>query len=630
MNNPNPITPRTRRGTISVHPRGFGFVSSEGHDDDIFIPRQQTSNAMDGDTVEAEITNRSAKGLEGAVLSIIKRGREEIVGTVCRLMDKTMLVLCPMLGPDKTIEIKKPSQISIGERIVMEINERESGEHSPMCTFKESLGSIDDASSDIDVALIEYGLKGSFTEEQIAAAKAFGDTVPEGPYADREDLRSLDCLTIDPASARDFDDALSIEEKGDLWELGVHIADVAHYIKPGSPLDIEAKLRCNSTYFPGECVPMLPKNLSNGLCSLRPEVDRMTMSVFMVFDKEGELKNHRIVRGVIHSKKRFTYEEAKEILDGKASDPLEDKIHAMHKLASCLRQDRRRRGSVEFSTKEAVLQVNDAGEPTGITYVEHDISHQLVEEFMIKANAVVAGHLSKKQQRLIYRIHEEPDEGSREDFVRIAGLLGYKVSSNPSPEEIQEILNKEKDTPIGTQLAISYIRSMKLAIYTPDNIGHFGLSLEHYCHFTSPIRRYPDLIVQRILFGENPPETNLDTISEDCSRQERISARAEGSVTHLKKLRYLKMLHKKEPKRTYQALIKEVKPVGLVLLIEEVAFEGFLPIAALCPEYLAYNAKMAALESKSYSFALFEHIAVEIERVDLIRGRCRWQIARSK
>lgn len=616
-----------RRGTIFVHPRGFGFVSSEGSDD-IFIPKDSTANAMDGDTVEAEVTSRSAKGLEGVVLSIIKRGREEIVGTVCRLFDKTALVVCPMLGPGKTVEIKKPKKLSVGDRIVMQLGDRTSGDAGPLCSFKYSLGSIDDASRDIACSLIEYGLSSTFTEEQLQAAASFGETIPEGPHPGREDLRHLDCFTIDPASARDFDDALSIEKKGELTELGVHIADVAHYIKPHSPLDLEAKIRCNSTYFPGECVPMLPEALSNGLCSLRPNVDRMTMSVFMVFDESGELKSHRIVRGIIHSKRRFTYEEAKEILDGKASDRFEKEIQAMHALASKLRQARRERGSVEFAAKEAVINIDAGGMPTGITYVEHDISHQLVEEFMIKANAVVAGHLTQKQKRTIYRIHEEPDEGSREDFVRMANLLGYKIPGNPSPEQIQEVLNSERDTAAGMQLAISYIRSMKLAVYTPDNIGHFGLSLEHYCHFTSPIRRYPDLIVQRILFDENDKNASLDQICETCSKQERISARAEGSVTHLKKLRLAKKLYKQDPKKTYRGLIKEVKPAGIVFSIEEVATEGFLPIGALCPEFLTYNPRAAALESKSYSFALFSPIEVQIERVDLINSKCRWQIAR--
>lgn len=620
-------SPRIRRGTIFVHPRGFGFVSSEGSDD-IFIPKESTAHAMDGDTVEAEVTSRSAKGLEGIVLSIIKRGREEIVGTVCTIHDNTVLVVCPMLGPGKTLEIKKPPKISVGDRIVMQLSDGASKEQGPPCSFKYSLGSIYDASRDISCALIEYSLKSTFTDEQLQAAAAFGETIPSGPHAGREDLRHLDCLTIDPASARDFDDALSIETKGDFVELGVHIADVAHYIKPNSPLDLEAKIRCNSTYFPGECVPMLPEALSNGLCSLRPEVDRMTMSVFMVFDAHGELQNHRIVRGIIHSKRRFTYEEAKEILDGQVKDRFEKEIHAMHALASKLRQARRARGSVEFAAKEALIHIDDAGMPTGMTYVEHDISHQLVEEFMIKANAVVAGHLTTKQKRTIYRIHEEPEEGSREDFVRMANLLGYKIPANPSPDQIQEVLNSERNTPAGMQLAISYIRSMKLAIYTPDNIGHFGLSLEHYCHFTSPIRRYPDLIVQRILFDEDDKNANLAQICETCSKQERISARAEGSVTHLKKLRLAKKLHQQYPKKIYRGLVKEVKPMGIVFSIEELAMEGFLPIGALCPEFLTYNPRAAALESKSYSFALFSPIEVQIETVDLINSKCRWQIAR--
>lgn len=619
------------RSTISMHPRGFGFASGGPDGEDVFIPKNLTQNALDGDIVEVIVKDESAKGFEGEVISIIERARTQFVGIVLFQEKEKSRVLVPAISRDQPVTIENLKKCKKGDRLVLEVEEWLNNGQPGGFVCKKNIGSIFDASTDIEAALYDFHIRSTFPPEVEKEAKKLGTKVPEKAMKGRLDFREEICLTIDPQTAKDFDDALSItkDHRGN-YHLGVHIADVAHYIPPGSHLDVEAQKRCNSTYFPGKCVPMIPYALSNELCSLKPEVPRLTMSIFMEFDPKGEMVRHRVKRTVIESKKRFTYEEAREILDGKKKHRFARELNTMHELAQLLRKARRERGSVEFSTEELELIIDDKGEPTGTEIVEHDIAHQLVEEFMIKANSVVAMHLSHQQKGMIYRIHAPPTEEDLGEFTRIASLLGHKVSSKPTPAEIQKILEVEKGTPQGKQLAIHYIRSMKLAIYTPDNIGHFGLSLEHYGHFTSPIRRYPDLIVQRLLFDEHDTSTPLGQVADACSKQERISAKAENSVIHIKKLRLLRNLIKKDPMKTFHGVIKEVKGNGIVFEISELGLEGFIPIGELARDYLVFDEKLSRLKSQSSQFQLFQTIEVVIEDLDLIRLKCRWMLKPQK
>jgi len=620
------------RGIISVHPRGFGFVSGSSSGQDVFIPKPFMGGALDGDKVEAIVTDESKKGLEGHVLAIIERARSEFVGTVTRLLEnRAALVLIPVVSREKTVKIHLSKECKVGDRLILEVDEWKNNGEPEDFTCKKVIGSIFDAKTDVEASTHEFHIRSDFPQDVLKAAEALGTEVSEKAMVGRLDYRDKVTLTIDPETAKDFDDALSIsQDKKGHFHLGVHIADVAHYIPAGSPIDLEAKRRCNSTYFPGVCVPMIPYALSNELCSLKPFVPRLTMSIFMEFDTEGMLVDHKVTRAVIQSKQRFTYEQAKEILDGKKEHPFSEDLRIMHALAQLLKKDRRRRGSVEFSTEELELIMDKNGEPTGTQVVEHDIAHQLVEEFMIKANSVVAMHLTQKQKGMIYRIHAPPGEDDLGEFIRLATLLGHKLPKAPKPPQIQDVLEKEKGTPQGQQLAIHYIRSMKLAIYTPDNIGHFGLSLEHYGHFTSPIRRYPDLIVQRLLFDEHDKSVSLVEVSDDCSRQERISAKAENSVIYLKKLRYLKRLSEIDKQRSYKAFIKDVKTNGIVFEVLEIAMEGFIPIGELCNEYLSFESKTSTLKSRSHAFQLFAPIEVVIEELDLIYMKCRWMLKGEK
>jgi len=495
-------------GSLKVHPRGFGFVEpSNESESDIFIPKPFMNNAIDGDIVEVLVSEVvSEKGPEGKILRTISRKRTRIVASVRSLHKEHALAYCAMLGFDHQVIVEAlPGQppLLVGDRLLLDVIEWGSKGASTRARVAERLGTIDDPSSDIRVSILENDIRMEFPRKALAEAHAYGEKVQRKDLEGRLDLRDLECFTIDPETAKDFDDALSLSEEEDHFLLGVHIADVSHYVQPGSAMDAEAIERCNSTYFPGTCVPMLPPALADNLCSLREGVIRLTITVFMRIDKHGDLLSWDIQRSFIRSRKRLSYEQAKAIIDGTLKSSYRPHLARMVALCQLLKKKRAARGSVELLVPELQIQVDPNGKATGIRLVEYDISHQLVEEFMLKANEVVAMHLSKMGKNVSFRVHEEPAKESMREFAALATAFGYKLPSEPSSADIQQLFQEIEGKPFQQHLAICYIRSMRLACYSSENIGHFGLSLGHYCHFTSPIRRYADLIVHRLLFGEN-------------------------------------------------------------------------------------------------------------------------------
>jgi ribonuclease R len=534
------------------------------------------------------------------------------------------------LGSSKPVTVlSADSSYKVGDRVVLKVAEWGKEQEQTTAEITHLIGNISDASIDILAATEEFDLHAAFGKATIEEAKKFKKKIPAKDLKNREDFTALECFTIDPDTAKDFDDALSLtKDRKGIYHLGVHIADAAHYVKPGSHLDKDAILRCNSTYFPGACLPMLPEQLSNELCSLKPDVIRLTISVMMDFDKKGNLLKHAIVRSFIHSKKRFTYGEAKEVLDNKKKSPHKKALQRMVDLCHLLKQKRYERGSIDFSLPEMVLEVNARGEPTGMKRVEYDITHQLVEEFMLKANEIVATDLTQRGKSLLYRVHEAPLEDNLKDFVHFAGSLGFKLSNQPTVEELRGLFESAKGTPYAGQLSVAFIRSMKLAQYSPQNVGHYGLSLEYYCHFTSPIRRYSDLIAQRLLFDEEPEDLDLEKIGERCSEQERLSFKAEMSVKTLKKLRLLKQFYEEDPDREFPAVVTKIKPFGLHFELTELMLEGFLHISELENDYFTYDAKRSLLVGNrtGKTHRLSEQIAVKIVEVDLILLESRWAL----
>lgn len=631
-------------GVIKIHPRGFGFVQPDDRKrfpQDIFIPKPFTENAVDSDYVKVELfeTRESPKGPEGRVIEILDRGRKTLVGTVINFAEspsksdkKTAIAFVPLLGPSKSVHVKNcPKSLKVGERLLLKVKKWENGQDYTITEIIKRLAPIEKAKADIPIAVIEYGLKDHFPAKVIAEAKEFGARVKPSELIGRTDLTDQPCFTIDPTTAKDFDDALYVRRHEAGYELFVHIADVSHYVKEGTELDKEAKARGNSTYFPNLCLPMLPEELSNNLCSLKEKVVRLVSTVHMAFDLEGQLIEYKIFRSAIKSRKRFTYEEAFAILGQKKKSPLKKDLELMVELCMLLKKKRQERGSVDLALPELVLTIDSEGEPTGFTVVEYDITHQMVEEFMLKANEVVATHLTKEGKGAIFRIHEIPSEENLQDFFNLARLYGFHLSDKPTTDEISKLFQEAKENPNAKQLSVAFIRSMKLAYYSPNNVGHYGLALENYCHFTSPIRRYSDLIIERLLFDETQTQ-NLSEVALLCSEKERLSFRAEQSVLILKKYRLLKHLAKKRKPFRIKASISKIKPFGFFFEIDPYLLEGFIHISRIGSDYYQFDSQANTLigDYTGESYRIGSKIEVELVHLDLIMQATEWRLISKK
>lgn len=616
---------KTVKGTLRVHPRGFAFVTSSLMGG-VFISQNDLFGAIDGDVVEVQIRYPiSAKGADGHVIGILERKRKTAVAIINHVNpDNHYWIYIPTMGKqEKEREIVSLEKLEKGDRILVSLHERK----NILCfDFEKKLAPLSDASKDTDITMLEFNLEDQFPQKVLEEVKKFSDYVTEEDKKDRLNFTKQVTITIDPERAKDFDDAISLtkDEKG--YHLGVHIADVAYYVKSHSFLDKEAYERANSTYFPGFVHPMLPHELSSHLCSLKPDVERLTVSVFMDFDFKGKLLNYKIVRSVIKSHKRFSYEQAFHVLKKDHKDPFYPLLSEMEELALLLKKIRQERGSFDFTLAEPEVVVDVNGQPTHIVLHEYDISHQMIEEFMLKANETIAKHLYEKKSRVLYRIHEAPSKDSMETFFTLARGVGFPLPAHPKNQDIQKLFDKAKSTPFRDRLSVQFIRSMKLAHYSPDNIGHYGLALEHYCHFTSPIRRYSDLIAQRLLFGE-AKNVDMVEIANHVSEQERISMKAETSVVMLKKLRFLQNTQIKDPKFIFKAIITSIKPFGFAFEVQDFYVEGFVHLNELWDffRFDAKNVRLIGSKSKKI-FSLGQEIKVLLKHVDLIHLETVWTI----
>ncbi|MGR3912857.1 MAG: ribonuclease R [Candidatus Rhabdochlamydia sp.] len=634
---PNRPKPETVTGVIHLHPKGFGFVELDPpsiYTQDIFIPKHLATDCVDKDRVEVEVDPNSdwAKGPEGKIVQVLERTRTH-VGAILHHPSKEnhFFAYSPLLGSSKLILVSPYPNSQVGDRVVLKMTYWGSESSPPTANMVQVLGSIEDPSIDIECALKEFDIPSEFSKEALMQATLFGTEIPSMEGSSRVNLQDLECVTIDPKTAKDFDDALSltVSSKG-IYTLGVHIADVAHYVPPSSPLDLDAVKRGNSTYFPGKCVPMLPYELSNELCSLKPYVSRLTISVMMDFSPEGNLLKTNILRTVIKSQHRFSYEEAKDVLDKKIESPHLLLLEQMVKLASLLKAKRNERGSIDFSLPDLSIVVDKEGNPLGFHTSEYDITHQLVEEFMLKANEVVALHLIEAKKPSIFRTHEAPSPNDQEDFYATARSLGFFLPPEPTRQDVQVMFQKAKETPFTSQLAVSFIRSMKLAQYSPkQGIGHYGLSLDHYCHFTSPIRRYSDLVTQRLLFDEEKMDSDFEEIAKMCSDHERLSFRAESSVKLLKKFRLLSRWMQEDPGASYEAVITKIKPFGISFDVKELLLEGFLHISSLENDYFLFNSEQNLLvgERSGQVHKVGDVLKVIPVSLDLILLEAKWELS---
>ena len=541
-------------GTIVVHRDGYGFVipkeKIQGIDSDIYIPAALLGSAMNGDKVKVEITYRKAGGrAEGRVVTVEKRARETIVGQL--RFDGQVFFVAPT-------DEKLPAKILITndaaehkDKIVeVELTRFPTETRWPAGRIVSVIGFIDDPNVETNVIIKKFGLPTGFPKEVEDEAAALPDALSEKDFAGRDDFRKRNTITIDPKTARDFDDAIDLEIlPNGTFQLGVHIADVSHFVTPDTSMDVEARCRGTSVYFPDRVIPMLPEKISNHLCSLNPRMDRLAVSVMMHLSRSGDVLDYSFHKSIIHSKERMTYEDVQEVLNGNAMmerryAPVVPHILAIARLAEIIRKRRQQRGAIDFDLPEPMLTYDEQGEVSGIAKSVRLFSHRIVEEFMILANEVVARHLEENDIPSLYRVHEEPDPMKVQDFAEI--VRGFGLHFDPKkaePADFQKFITSIDGRPEERMLSYLMLRSFKQARYSEDNIGHFGLASDSYTHFTSPIRRYPDLIVHRIVKAgmarrtkPSIPAAQLEAIASESSERERQADQAERELFDWKKM----------------------------------------------------------------------------------------------
>src|SRR4029450_985850 len=502
-------------GKLSVHPAGYGFLTSEkSGESDVFIAAENGGTAMHGDRVVARISPEPPAGRikgrrEGRVIRILLRAHDTIVGQLQQsrhfysvVPDDPRFVHGIYVRPAPAVQEDRRSEPAptVGDKVVVRLDDWQSRHVNPEGEIIEVLGPASAPGVDVLSVIRKYHLPTEFPSDVLEQAERIPESVDAPQIAGREDLRNKFIVTIDPDDARDFDDAINVEKlPNGGWQLGVHIADVAAYVEPGSALDREARRRGNSVYLPDRVIPMLPERLSNGVCSLKPRDDRLTRSVFIQFDKNGVAKRARFAKSVIQSAQRLTYKQAYAILKSSARDQLSEHLHLAWRLASLLRRKRFEHGALDLDFPEVKVWVDTHGKPVRLERVENDESHQLIEEFMLAANEAVARELKKRAIPTIYRVHEHPDPEKLAEYRELTLSFGYKVGDLTHRAELQRLLAEIGGKPEEQALKVGLLKSLKRARYDPRPLGHYGLAKTNYLHFTSPIRRYVDLVVHRAL-----------------------------------------------------------------------------------------------------------------------------------
>jgi len=602
----------TTRGKLSVHRDGYGFLTPESGGEDIFIPQRQMKGAMHGDVVEAVVGESRFKNgkKDGRIQSIVQRAVARIVGRYEE--GRRGAIVIPedqRLNLVVAIPVKGRGRAEDGQQVVAELTAYPIGGRAAEGRIVEVLGWPDDPEVEIQSVIRRFDLPHQFSTQALAAAEGVPEQVSQDDLKGRVDLRKMPTVTIDGETARDFDDAVSLKLEGGNYRLWVSIADVSHYVTKGSVLDQEAYLRGTSVYFPDRCIPMLPERLSNGICSLNPNVDRLTMTAEMLFDRSGIMLESAFYPSIIKSCARLTYTIVKQIIvdaDPEISDkhrPLISMLLEMKELALILMAMRKKRGSIDFDLPEPEIIIGLTGETEGIIRAERNLAHQLIEEFMLAANEAVARHVTSKDIPFLYRIHENPDPAKLHDFQEFIHGFGYEfslVDEKVKPSEIQRLLLQAEGKPEERMLNYALLRCMKQARYAAENLGHFGLASGCYCHFTSPIRRYPDLVVHRILkalvAGAKGKQLSLaieklGEVGEHTSKRERVAMEAERDVVEMKKLQYMT----KHVGEEFDGYISGVTAFGFFVELNELFVEGLVHLTTLGDDFYNFDEKRHSL-----------------------------------
>jgi ribonuclease R len=627
-------------GTLQMNPQGFGYVLNATGDGlgDVYVSAENTSTAMHRDKVVARIIREEVPQLrsgrqrarrQGKVIKILERANKQIVGTL-QQSKKFFYVVPddPCLIHDIYVELdheRLPRLPRVNDKVVVRPEEWESRHLNPEGEITEVLGPARAPGVDILGIIKKYDLPVEFPPGVLEQAEKIPLSIATSVLQQREDLRSIPVFTIDPEDARDYDDAIHIRRLGDEWEVGVHIADVSHYIAPGSALDREAFKRGNSVYLPDRVLPMLPERLSNGVCSLRPDEDHLTKSVIVRFDKEGRPKSHRLAATIIRSRYRLTYREAYERLQRAPQNQLDHFLHQAWKIASALRERRFNKGALELDFPEVRVRVDQNGKAIGLIKEENDISHQLIEEFMLLANEIVGRETKNRSLPSVYRVHEDPDPEKLLEFRELARAHGLTPGDLSQKREMQRFLKSIAGRTDEGLLKVSLLRSLRKAIYLPAPLGHFGLAKGDYTHFTSPIRRFADLIVHRsfnALLSDQPAKkqlirsSRLEEVCEHISTTERIAADAEREAVRLKKLEYLESLIGR-PHR-FQATVLEVRNYGLLVEVPDALITGLIHVSSLGGDFFIYDGAKQQIYGRRtrFTLGLGDLLEVGVARVD--------------
>jgi ribonuclease R len=584
---------KTYTGLVDVTRSGMAFVAIEGHEQDVRVHPSNLGSALDGDEVTVRIIRKPGSNgrEEGEVVKVLKRRHTSFAGTVQMSEGFAFLVTQDAALPDIYVSLDNLHGAKDGDRAVIRITDWGGGKHNPSGEVTLVMDKTDKNDTAMKEILVESGFPLSFSREVMDAAEALADTIDAAEIAKRRDLRNTFTITIDPVDAKDFDDAISLRrlENGH-YEVGVHIADVSHYVLPGTALDEEAYRRATSVYLADRVLPMLPERISNQLCSLRPHEDKLTFSVIFEMTEHAEVVSSWIGRTVIHSNHRFTYEEVQDIIEAEGGLYGAD-ILLLNKMAQVLRKKRIAGGAINFTTTEVRFKLDENAIPIGVELKESKETHQLVEEMMLLANRTVAEYAAgiKINNNVLlfpYRVHDVPDQEKLKLFVAFAAKFGYRFDVS-SPEGIarsfNEMLQRVQGEPEELVLGQLGIRTMSKAVYTTDNIGHYGLGFAFYCHFTSPIRRYPDVMVHRIIaecLAGNPQEDrHLETKCRHCSDMERKAMEAERAANKYKQVEYM-LNHIGDE---FDAVVSGVARFGFWAETLEAKCEGMVSIESLLP-----------------------------------------------
>jgi ribonuclease R len=624
-------------GIIDFVKSGAAYVSVPGIESDIYIPEGATGFALHGDLVQVSVTGGRRGSVEGRVVKVISRGAEHYVGVVEISDKRAFFVPSGKIHVDFYIDPSKLNGAKSGQKVIVKLLDWNDAKRSPFGEIITVLGEPGENEAEMHAILVEFGLPFEFPDAVVQEANRIPVEITDDEVARRRDFRDINAFTIDPEDAKDFDDAISFRqmENGD-YEVGVHIADVSHYVAPGSIIDQEAVKRATSVYLVDRVVPMLPEVLSNFVCSLRPDEDKLCMSAVFQLSDKGEVKHSWFGKTIIRSKRRFTYEEAQKIIETGKGDCAEE-ILKLNEWASRFRQKRMQGGAIEFGGIEIKFKLDEKGKPIGVYQKTMKEANWLIEEFMLLANRSVASHIGKphdgkKPKPFVYRVHDLPDPEKLKTLRDFVGRLGYKLKST-DPEKaahaLNDLMRQLKDSPEADVVKQMCIKAMAKAVYTTENIGHYGLAFEYYTHFTSPIRRYPDVLVHRLLYSysngktySNPEE--LERLCKHSSNMEKRAADAERSSIKYKQVEYM-LQHIGE---VFQGTISGLTRWGIYVELIDNKCEGMIPLNTLRDDVYRFDEKKYQITGLKYKhvFEFGDKVKVRVNGADLIQKQLDFRL----